>query len=430
VESLSGGDEPGLDGRHLVAAEAFLDGGLESPDGGIRRLKAARPFARQLDLEDASVSGVGVTLDQSFAFQRREQAVDRLRGDVHAPGEIGARRAGVAGEHAQQTVLRGGEAVRAKGSLHRAVKAALRLAQEEAAVPLDAAVALTDHRNAHATQDIRALTRYKGLVILRGMSTVELEQRCDLLRSLHVPGDPIVLPNAWDVSTAKAIEAAGFPAVATTSAGVAASLGYEDHQHAPRDEMMAAAARVCRGVDVPVTVDAEGGYGMEPAELVAALMDMGAAGCNLEDTNHATGQLRDPAEHASWLRLVREAARDAGYGLVVNARIDVFVNVLASGSDAKQGELVPEALRRARAYIDAGADSIFPILLWEADPVRAFTADAPGPVNILAIPPAPSIAELAELGVARVSYGGRLHHQLMEQFGGVLGSLAADRERP
>src|SRR5216117_3668840 len=138
---------------------------------------------------------------------------------------------------------------------------------------------------------------------------VDLERGCDLLRSLHRPGAPLLLPNAWDVATARAVVAAGFPVVATTSGGVAASLGYEDHEGAPADEMLAAAARIGRGVNIPMTVDAEAGYGMEPAELVAALRSIGAAGCNLEDTDHATGNLRDPAQQADWLRRVREAAR-------------------------------------------------------------------------------------------------------------------------
>jgi 2-methylisocitrate lyase-like PEP mutase family enzyme len=209
---------------------------------------------------------------------------------------------------------------------------------------------------------------------------------------------------------------------------VAATLGYEDHEQAPREEMLAAAARICRAVGVPVTVDAEAGYGMEPAELVDALRSMGAAGCNLEDSNHATHELRDPAEHASWLRAVREAARDAGHPLVINARVDVFVAALASGSDAQQGDLVPEALRRADAYAEAGVDCVFPILLWDAAAVGTFVSRHAGPVNILKIPTAPSIAELAQLGVARVSYGGGLHHQLMERFGGMLESLAAEKQ--
>src|ERR671926_1171449 len=143
--------------------------------------------------------------------------------------------------------------------------------------------------------------------------TTDLQSRCDLLRSLHRPGTPLLLPNAWDVATARAVVAAGYPVVATTSGGVAATLGYEDHEGAPGDEMLAAAARIARGVDVPVTVDAEAGYGMQPAELVAALRSAGAAGCNLEDTNHAAGTLRDPEPHAEWLRAVRQAASEEDY---------------------------------------------------------------------------------------------------------------------
>lgn len=251
-----------------------------------------------------------------------------------------------------------------------------------------------------------------------------LESRCELLRSLHVPGTPLVLPNAWDVASARAVAAAGFPVVATTSGGVAASLGYEDHERAPGDEMLAAAARIATAVNVPVTVDAEAGYRMEPAALVARLKEMGAAGCNLEDTNHATGDLRDPVEQADWLRAVRGAASDQGYGLVINARIDVFLPALASGAEGKrQAELVSEALRRTHAYVEAGADCVFPFVLWEPDALQSFISEAPGPVNVLQIPPAPSHAELAELGVARISYGGLLHRDAMEQFGGLLESL-------
>src|SRR3954466_1847054 len=178
--------------------------------------------------------------------------------------------------------------------------------------------------------------------------TADLRSRCDVLRSLHRPGAPLLLPNAWDVATARAVVAAGFAVVAATSGGVAAALGYEDHERAPAEEMLAAAARIARGVEVPVTVDAEAGYGMQPAELVAALRGAGAAGCNLEDTDHAAGGLRDPDRHAEWLRAVRQAASDDGYGLVINARVDVFVGPFFAGADpAAQRELVPEALRRA-----------------------------------------------------------------------------------
>ena len=249
-------------------------------------------------------------------------------------------------------------------------------------------------------------------------------ESCDLLRSLHRPGDPLLLPNAWDVATARAVVAAGFPVVATSSGGVAATLGYEDHEGAPGDEMLAAAARIARGVDVPVTVDAEAGYGMEPGELVAELRSMGAAGCNLEDSDYAAGRLRDPDQHAEWLRAVREAAAEDGYPLVINARIDVFLRpFLAGAAPGTQDELVPDAVRRANAYLEAGVDCVFPITLWETDALRHFISDVRGAVNVVRLPQAPSLAELAELGVARVSWGILLHGEAMGRFEERLASL-------
>jgi 2-methylisocitrate lyase-like PEP mutase family enzyme len=233
-----------------------------------------------------------------------------------------------------------------------------------------------------------------------------------------------VLPNAWDAATARAVVAAGFAVVASTSGGVAASLGHEDHERAPGDEMLAAAGRIAAAVDVPVTIDAEAGYGMEPDDLVARLKEMGAAGCNLEDTDHATGVLRDPADQAARLRAVRAAASEQAYGLVINARIDLFLSALLAGDQEKtQAELVSEAIQRARVYVEAGADCVFPIVLWEPDALERFVSDAPGPVNLVQFPRAPSNAKLAELGVARISYGHLLHQQSIGQFGRVLESL-------
>lgn len=255
----------------------------------------------------------------------------------------------------------------------------------------------------------------------------DLETDCRLLRSLHRPGAPLVLPTAWDVATARAVVAAGFPVVATTSAGVAAALGYDDHERAPGGEMLRAAARISRGVDVPMTVDAEAGYGMEPAELVAALKDAGAAGCNLEDTDHTTGRLRDQAWQADWLRAVRQAAASDRYPLVINARIDVFLPAALAGSHpGTQAQLVPDAVERARTYAAAGVDGVYPIALWERPALAAFVSAAPVPVNILRTPRSPSLAELAELGVARVSYGPLLHREAMEHFQHLLGAVAAD----
>jgi 2-methylisocitrate lyase-like PEP mutase family enzyme len=255
-------------------------------------------------------------------------------------------------------------------------------------------------------------------------SPTDLQSQCDLLRSLHRPGSPLLLPNAWDVATAKAVVAAGFPVVATTSGGVAATLGFQDHEGAPADEMLAAAARIARGVEVPVTVDAEAGYGMQPAELVAALRSAGAAGCNLEDTDHSAGGLRDPGRQAEWLSAVRQAASADGYRLVINARVDVFLGpFLAGAGPGSQEGLVSEALRRANAYLEAGADCVYPILLWETDALRRFLSEVNGPVNVARLPQAPSLAELAAVGVARVSWGIFLHLEAMARFTEQLASL-------
>jgi 2-methylisocitrate lyase-like PEP mutase family enzyme len=252
----------------------------------------------------------------------------------------------------------------------------------------------------------------------------ELQSRCDLLRSLHRRGDPLLLPNAWDLATARAVVAGGFPVVATTSGGVAAALGYEDHEGAPGEEMLAAAARIARGVEVPVTIDAEAGYGMEPGELVGALRNMGAAGCNLEDSDYSAGGLRDPDRHVEWLRAVRQAASDDGYGLVLNARIDVFLEGFLQGAGPEtQDELVPEAVRRAQAYLEADVDCVYPIVLSETEALRRFMSEFDGPVNVTRLPQMPSIAELAAMGVVRVSWGTLLHWDAMARFEEQLASL-------
>jgi 2-methylisocitrate lyase-like PEP mutase family enzyme len=210
--------------------------------------------------------------------------------------------------------------------------------------------------------------------------------------------------------------------VATTSGGVAATLGYEDEEDAPGEEMLEAAARISMAVDVPVTVDAEAGYGMAPTELVDALLRAGAAGCNLEDTDHATGTLVEMERHAERLSAIRRAATHRAYSLVINARVDVF---LAAGGARPHIELVDEAATRARAYLAAGVDCVYPIFLSDADAVGAFVNAVQAPVNILALPQAPPLARMAELGVARISYGSSIHDRVMHE----LTAFLADIER-
>ncbi|GGR86444.1 carboxyvinyl-carboxyphosphonate phosphorylmutase [Micromonospora fulviviridis] len=228
----------------------------------------------------------------------------------------------------------------------------------------------------------------------------ELSRRAAALRALHRPGDPLILPNAWDPGSARAVVAAGFPAVATSSAAVAEALGHADGEAAPVAEMFSAVGRIAAAVPVPVTADLERGYGLRPAELVERLLAAGAVGCNIEDSDPRTGRLYDVEEQADLLAGIRAAARTAGVDLVLNARVDVHLRAYGPA----EGRLA-EAVRRGRGYLAAGADSVYPILLADPEQIRGFVTEVDAPVNVMARPGAPAPAELAALGAARISFG-------------------------
>ncbi|UWE08241.1 isocitrate lyase/PEP mutase family protein [Actinacidiphila bryophytorum] len=236
----------------------------------------------------------------------------------------------------------------------------------------------------------------------------------DVLRALHhgrEPGDPLVLPGPWDAASARVFADAGFPALATPSAGVSASLGYDDGEGTPPDEMFAAIRRIARAVDVPVTADVEAGYGLPAAELVERLLAAGAAGCNLEDSDPATGALVEPERQADRLAAVRAAA---GSALVVNARVDTYL---------RGGRTPAEAVDRARLYAAAGADCVYPILA----PVThlGIIADAVGvPLNALCKPGTLSPRELGVLGATRITFGGTLHTEALASVRSLAAGLA------
>lgn len=233
----------------------------------------------------------------------------------------------------------------------------------------------------------------------------------DTFRALHhgrLPGEPLVLPGPWDAASARALEDAGFPALATPSAGVAACLGYEDGG-TPVDEMFAAVARIVRAVDVPVSADLEGGYGLAPKELVERLLETGAVGCNLEDS-HA-GVLKDPREHADWLAEVRAAAGDR---LFLNARVDTFVRGVGDPL---------RAVERAALYVAAGADCVYPILA-PVGVLPLLRSGIRGPFNVLAQPGAgASPTELGELGATRITFGPGLQRRAMSALAEVAAPL-------
>jgi 2-methylisocitrate lyase-like PEP mutase family enzyme len=232
-----------------------------------------------------------------------------------------------------------------------------------------------------------------------------LAERARILRELHRPGDPLVLPNAWDPPSARRLAATGVPAIATTSVGVAEALGQEDGENMPPGEMLAAVGRIVRVVEVPVTADLEAGYGLAPDELIGGLLEAGAVGLNQEDTDHATRQLGDPEPQAERLAALKEAGRRAGVDVVLNARVDSFVR---AAPDADPEAVVEDAVRRGRLYAEAGADCVYPIFARGREAIRRLVEEVGAPINIAAGPAGLGRTELAELGVARVSFGGGL----------------------
>ncbi|TCO26183.1 2-methylisocitrate lyase-like PEP mutase family enzyme [Kribbella steppae] len=236
------------------------------------------------------------------------------------------------------------------------------------------------------------------------------------LRALHVPGTPVVIPNAWDAASARMVEEAGFPAVATSSFGTATILGYGDGEQAPVDEVLAAATRIARSVSVPVTIDFERGFRLPPAELVERFTATGAVGLNLEDSEPSTGAMVDPSEQADFLAAVRAAA---GSDLVINARIDTFIR--RAGTPEEQ---LRAAIDRAAHYLAAGADCVYPIGTSDPDVIQTLVKEIPGPVNVGFGPGDRSLSELTDLGVARITFGPMLQrHTYTKLAGGILPAI-------
>jgi len=226
--------------------------------------------------------------------------------------------------------------------------------------------------------------------------------------AFHIKGTPLILFNAWDAGTAKVIQGAGAKAIATSSWSVAEAQGYRDGEHIPLSLVEQIIARITKAVDVPVTVDFEGGYSEEDAVLaknVARLIDLGVIGINLEDRVVQGDGLYPVQRQAQRIAAVRDVANKQGVELFINARTDVF---LGNGGD------VDEALERAKAYASAGASGFFIPGLTEADQIRRIAEEATLPVSVMVMEGVPSNDKLAKLGVARVSYGPIPYIETME----------------
>lgn len=244
-------------------------------------------------------------------------------------------------------------------------------------------------------------------------------ERAEALRRLHHGPEPLVLPNAWDVASARVLEAAGFPALATTSSGMAAALGHEDGERIPAEDMLAAVARVAAAVSVPVSADLEAGYGMHAEELAERVIASGAAGLNLEDTDHPGGGLVDAERQAQRLAEFKEACRRRGVDLVLNARVDVYLRM--KGPE----EQLEEGLRRARMYLQAGADCVYPIGVSEEEAIARLVRELDAPVNVLLRRGVPPLPRLRELGVRRTTFGGGLMRATMTSLRELAGELRA-----
>lgn len=235
------------------------------------------------------------------------------------------------------------------------------------------------------------------------MSTQNEKARA--FHALHRAGDPLVLFNVWDAGSTKAVSVAGARAIATGSWSVAAANGFADGERMPLEFALANLRRIVAATALPVTIDLESGYGRAPedvARTVAAALEAGAIGCNLEDSFPDDGALRDSTDQAERLARARSAADTAGVALFINARTDVFFQKPPSGHD---DAMIDDALARARAYADAGANGLFVPGLADEVLIARFAKASPLPVNIMVGPGAPPLARLAELGVARVSHG-------------------------
>lgn len=230
------------------------------------------------------------------------------------------------------------------------------------------------------------------------------KEKAEEFRIMHVSGDILVLANAWDIPSARIFEKAGFPAIGTSSAAIAISLGYPDGQKIDRDEMLRVVARIARSVSVPVTADMEAGYGVsatDVADTATRVISAGAIGLNIEDsTKIPKNPLYDLDAQIQKITIIRKVADLLDVPLVINARTDALV--LGHGDRTSR---LKEAIARGKEYKKAGADCFFPVGAIDPQTISEITKQVGCPVNILATNGVPPVAELSRLGVRRVSVG-------------------------
>lgn len=236
-----------------------------------------------------------------------------------------------------------------------------------------------------------------------------------VLLSLHTQTALLVLPNIWNPIGARVLQAKGYPAVATASAAISASLGYRDGEKLKRSSLIDLTGRIARSVDVPVTADIEAGYGgtiADLAETINEVIDSGVVGVNIEDSFEVEGVLRPVEEQCERISVVRQVADRRGIPLVINARVDSFL----SSSFVDHGDATEDAVTRAKAYAEAGADCIYPIGPGDLETAAVLRAGIELPINILVTPSAAPLKALETIGVNRVSFGPFVFRACLRKF--------------
>lgn len=240
------------------------------------------------------------------------------------------------------------------------------------------------------------------------------QEKAKAFHYLHKKGDPVILFNIWDAGSALAVEYAGAKAIATGSHSVAEANGFDDGENLPLDFALDNITRIVKAVNVPVTLDFEGGYSTDLDTLkanVRRVIATGAVGINFEDQIVGGEGLYSVEQQSERIRAIREVADEAGVPLFINARTDVFLKTYPAEHTREQLE---EALTRASAYADAGASGLFAPCLRDPELIRELCDRSPLPVNIMVMPDTPSNNEMASLGVARISYGPGPYRQMVE----------------
>lgn len=255
------------------------------------------------------------------------------------------------------------------------------------------------------------------------MIIVSQMNKAELFLSLHKNNRMLLLPNIWDPIGARILQAKGFPAVATASAAISASLGYKDGEKIKFTTHLDIIRRIVSSVDIPVTADIESGYSSDLSQLkenINLLLDTGVIGINLEDSVGKEGTLRNIDEQSERISAVREMSEKRGIHLLINARTDVFL----SKENKPKEKLLPEAIKRAEAYLNAGADCFYPVGVLDLETVKSLRGEIKSPINIIGSAKSVPLITLQEIGINRVSFGPFIFRSLLKKFSDIIDKIS------